>query len=69
MFNFIRRLFRRRQPETVPYYDFATKTVVRIPKSELSPGAILVKMEGQDEPFYADSSELKSGEYLSLIHI
>ncbi len=59
---FLKRLFIR-EPETelVRYYDVTTKTVVRIPKAELRPGVVLVRVEGDSEPMYADSAALGRG--------
>jgi len=63
MKNFLKRLFGNSPPDLVPYYDFDTKTRVLIPRSELSPGAVLVQIQGESEPIYADSSSLKIGAY------
>jgi len=63
MKRFFQRFFGRQNPELVPCYDFATKTLTRIPKAELSPGMMLVRIQGQAELVYADSSQLKMGNY------
>src|SRR5258706_15891283 len=62
MINFLSRFFRKAKPELVPYYDFATKTITRIPKTELSPGVVLVRIEGQADAVYAESAEFKFGQ-------
>ena len=63
MRKLIRRLFGKTDPELVPYYDFETKHTVRIPKCELSPGAVLIQIQGESEPVYADAPQLKEGEH------
>lgn len=63
MKDFFRRLFGGARPEWVPYYDFETRTVVRIPKAELRPGVVLVQIEGEAEPMYVDASSLKMGDH------
>ncbi|MES2597105.1 MAG: hypothetical protein V4662_17295 [Verrucomicrobiota bacterium] len=59
--NFLRKFFQRRKPELVRYYDASTKLAVLIPKAELRPGVILVRLQGESEPMYMDASELKQG--------
>ncbi len=61
MRRLFRRLFGKPQNDLVPFYDFATRTTIRIPKAELSPGAVLIQIEGDLEPVYADSAELRGG--------
>ena len=60
---FWNRLFSGRNPDLVPYHDFALKQTVMVPKSELRPGVILVHLTGQDMPVYADPSQLVPGAY------
>lgn len=63
----MRRLFRQffgnPQNDLVPFRDFATQTTIRIPRAELCPGAVLIQIEGDSEPVYADSAALRIGEY------
>lgn len=47
------------EKETVPFYDFKAKKVVRIPASELSPGLVQVRIEGMDEVVWADVKDIK----------
>lgn len=63
MKNFFARIFGRRNPELVPYYDFATRKTVLIPKAELSPGVVLVQIQGDPGPVYVDAAQLKQGQY------
>jgi hypothetical protein len=63
MKRFFARLFGRQNPELVPYYDFATRKTVFIPKAELSPGVVLVQIQGHPGPVYADAAQLKQGQY------
>ncbi len=63
MREFLRRLFRKRNPDLVPYHDIAANQTVWIPKSELCPGVVMVQIEGHKEPVYLDSDQLKRGEY------
>ena len=45
--------------ETVPFYDFETKKLVRIPRAELRPGVILVRVDGIDEDVFVLASQLR----------
>jgi len=63
MRRFLARLFRRNRPELVPYHDFETRTTRLIPKAELSPGVVLIQIQGQPSPVYADAAALKQGWY------
>ena len=47
--------------ETVPFYDVSTQRVVRIPPSELAPGAAQARVEGIDEIVWVMANELKQG--------
>jgi len=46
----------------VPYFDVEAGRIVRIPASELRPGAIQVKLEGSEEVVWALAEQLKQGE-------
>jgi len=35
-------------PDTAPFYDFDSRSVVHIPRRELSPGAVQVQIQGMD---------------------
>jgi len=61
MRSFLQKLFQKPETELVRYYDSTTKTVVRIPKAELRPGVVLVRVKGDAEPMYADSADLRDG--------
>jgi len=61
MIKFLRRILRRKQPELVRYYDAETEKIVLIPKAELRPGVVLIKVQGESESMYADPSTLKPG--------
>ncbi len=50
-------------PELVPYYDFITRKTILIPKAELSPGTVLVQIEGDPGPVYVDAAQLQQGPY------
>lgn len=63
MKKWVRRIFGRSDSELVPYYDFENKRRIRIPRSELSPGTVLIQIRGESEPVYADSDDLKVGNY------
>lgn len=63
MKKWLARLFGRSERDLVPYYDFETKRRVWIPRSELSPGAVLIQIQGESEPVYADSAALQPGDY------
>lgn len=63
MKKFLARLFRRPQPELVPYHDSATGRAVMIPKAELGPGAVLIHIAGEPHPVYADSAQLKQSDH------
>lgn len=58
---FFSRLFGRSQPDLVPYHEFPTGKTSLIPKAELGPGAVLVQIQGQPHPVYADSAQLQPG--------
>lgn len=57
------KVFGKQQGELVRYHDFATGKTVLIPKAELSSGVVLIQMEGDKHPVYADASQLKQGPY------
>lgn len=61
--NWLRKLVGR-QPsqETVPFFDVEAGRVVRIPASELHPGAIQVRVQGIDELVWALPDQLTPGE-------
>jgi hypothetical protein len=63
MMRFLARLFRKQRPGLVPYHDFATGKTVLIPKAELSPGVVLIQIQGDKQPVYADAAQLKQGQY------
>ena len=63
MRRLFRQLFGKPQKDLVPFHDFATQTTIRIPSAELSPGAVLIQIEGDSVPVYADSAALRIGEY------
>jgi len=63
MIRFFARLFGRKKRDFVPYHDFTLGKTVMIPKSELSPGVVLIQIQGQKQPVYADASQLKQGPY------
>lgn len=56
---FFSRWFGRSKADLVPYHDFCTGNVSMIPKAELGPGAVLVQIQGQPHPVYADSAQLQ----------
>jgi hypothetical protein len=56
-------LFRKQDSDLVPYHDFSTGNTVLIPKAELSPGVVLIQIQGQANPVYADATQLKKGNY------
>jgi hypothetical protein len=60
MKNFFARFFRKRE-DLVPYHDFTTGKAILIPRAELGPGTVLVQIEGQPHPVYADSAQLQAG--------
>jgi hypothetical protein len=63
MRRFLARLFGKQRPELVPYHDFATGKTVMIPKAELSPGVVLIQIQGQKHPVYAKAAQLKQGPF------
>src|SRR5262245_9375059 len=63
MKRFFTRLFGRQNRELVPYHDFVTGKTVLIPKAELSPGVVLVQIQGDPGPVYVDASQIKEGQY------
>jgi hypothetical protein len=63
MMRFLFGLFGKKRSELVPYHDFATGKTVMIPKAELSPGAVLIQINGDKQPVYTDASMLKQGPY------
>lgn len=63
MKKWLGRIFGRSDSELVPYYDFENQRRIRIPRSELSPGSVLIQIRGESEPVYADSAALKLGDY------
>jgi hypothetical protein len=62
--NWLRRTFGGRRPsqEMVPFLDTEAGRVVRIPASELRPGAIQVRLQGSDEIVWALPEQLHQGE-------
>lgn len=62
--DWLRKTFGRRRPsqEMVPFLDTETGRVVRIPASELRPGAIQVRVQGSDEVVWALPEQLHQGE-------
>src|SRR5689334_22935439 len=63
MRRFLSRLFRRQNPELVPYHDFATGKTVLIPIVELCPGVVLVRIQAQEGPVSAKADQCKQGHY------
>ena len=59
--DWLSRLLKSESPDTVPFYDFETRSVVRIPRRELSPGAIQAQIQGMDEVVWVLSGQLKQG--------
>lgn len=51
------------EPDTVAYYDAETQQLVRIPRSELRPGAVQVQIEGidYDGPVWVLPDQLEAG--------
>lgn len=62
--DWLRKLLGGRQPrqEKVPFLDVEAGRVVRIPASELRPGAIQVKLQGTDEIVWALPEQLRQSE-------
>ncbi|MDB5312171.1 MAG: hypothetical protein JWO38_6373 [Gemmataceae bacterium] len=61
--DWLRKTFGRRPlPEMVPFLDAEAGQVVRIPASELRPGAIQVRLRGSDEVVWALPEQLHQGE-------
>lgn len=63
--NWLRSAFGGQQPppqETVPFLDTDAGRVVRIPASELRPGAIQVRLQGSGEVVWALPEQLHEGE-------
>ena len=50
-------------PELVPFYDFASRKVIRIPKKELAPGCVLAKIAGigVEEAVWVAGDQLQPG--------
>jgi len=50
-------------PELVPFYDVASRKVLRIPKKELAPGCVLARVHGigVDEPVWVAGDQLQPG--------
>jgi hypothetical protein len=63
MRRFFARLFGKRKPDLVPYLNIATGKTTWIPKAELSPGVVLVQIQGDKQPVYADAAQLKQGPF------
>lgn len=56
------RLVAKRAPsDTVPFYDFDSKTLTHIPRRELGPGAIQVQMEGMSGLVWLLANQLHPG--------
>jgi hypothetical protein len=53
---------RRSEQEMVPFLDVEGGRVVRIPASELRPGAIQVRLQGSNEVVWALPEQLRQGE-------
>jgi hypothetical protein len=53
-------------PELVPFYDVGTRKVIRIPRKELAPGCMLVRIQGigVDEPVWAAGVQYQPGPLL-----
>jgi hypothetical protein len=49
--------------EFVKVYDFTTGQTTMMPAVELAPGMVRIRVEGSSEIVWADSSQLKQGEY------
>jgi hypothetical protein len=62
--DWLRKTFGGRQPplQMVPFYDAEAARVVRIPASELRPGAIQVQFQGSHELVWALPDQLRPGE-------
>lgn len=62
-FDWIKRALRRAPSpsDLVRYYDQGSRQVIRIPRSELAPGCMLVRIQGIDEPVWASSVQYQSG--------
>ncbi len=62
--NWLRQTFRGQHPsrELVPFLDSENGRVVRIPASELRPGAIQIRLQGNDEVVWALPEQLHQGE-------
>lgn len=63
MLNFFKHWFRKPNADLVPFYDFSTGETTMIPRAELSPGVVLVQMDGRPEPVYVEASQLNPGPY------
>src|SRR5947209_3226879 len=53
---------KRRPTEMVPFFDAETGRVVRIPASELRPGAVQARVQGIDGVVWLLPDQLKPGE-------
>jgi len=62
--DWLRKALGGRQPpsETIPFLDAESGRIVRIPASELRPGAIQVRLQGCDEVVWALPEQLHQGE-------
>ena len=62
--DWLRKTFGGRQPsqEMVPFLDAEVGRVVRIPASELRPGAIQIRLQGSNEVVWALPEQLHHGE-------
>jgi len=62
--NWLRKTFGGSQPsqEMVPFFDPESERVVRIPVSELRPGAIQVRLQGSNEVVWALPQQFHQGE-------
>jgi hypothetical protein len=58
----LRRWFGGRPAEMVPFYDVPSGRLVRIPASELCPGAVRAKVDGVEGVVWLLPGQLKSGE-------
>lgn len=60
--NWLNRLFAKpSSPDTVPFYDFDVKSVVQIPRRELSPGVIEVQIQGIEGLVWVLPDQLQQG--------
>jgi hypothetical protein len=60
--GWLNRLFaKQKSSETVPFYDFDARSVVQIPRRELSAGAIQVQIQGMDGLVWVLPDQLQQG--------